>query len=670
MPGGWFDMVSMGRLLAGLGLVGLWGWAGWALLAPFSPLAARARWLAGWGVGAGIYLVLLNGLAHGLPWPWAMGVAAGLLAGLTVPQLRRGTWRAWLRTLGRVKGWLALALLGWGIAFGIEVGLLLFDESMHLTLISTLAAGYFPPHNAVWPGHTIPYHYAFSLLAAVLARVVGLFPWTAYDLTKGLVWVYALGLAAWFASTRLTRGWARLAWVATFAFAGGARYLLLLVPRPGLRMLEQHVALWGPRLTRALLDPAPWGDLGPPWGWPFAFLNGIRYPGVMTAHAGPQMFAFVLLLLLWALLPRARGWAAFGVLAALAGLLALAWEVAYVLLWLGAVVYGLGRCRGAGRPGLSRAWWRACWAQPWLRVLALSAPLALLQGGVLTHFVRAALTATASSVGPAAFQLRWPPAVLSAQWGPLPLTNPWAWPFILVELGPTVLLAPWVVRWAWRASPQPAVDGPLAGAAAIGLALPVFVRYHVDHDTARIAGFGVWVVNLLLVMVLVTWVAQGRRRRARLASGALALVWLPGVVIAALQLSALQRPRLALHITPVDATLAREVWNALPRDALVFDPLGWPVVVVTGRPTWYGRWFHDPFPEHQALAARPELPALRALGFTHVYVRAEWLEALPADLAVELFDHPCTRVVAQAPEGQPTRWLLEIRACAAGARRP
>ncbi|NPA06316.1 MAG: hypothetical protein GXO54_02810 [Chloroflexi bacterium] len=670
MLSGWFYDFSIMRLAAGLGLMALWAWAGWALLAPFAHLSTRSRWLAGWGVGMGVYLVLLNGLAYGLPWLWAIWVAAALLAGLTVPQLRRGTWRAWLRTTWQLKGWLILALLIWGIAFGVELGLLLFDEYMHLTLISTLAAGYFPPHNAVWPGQTIPYHYAFSLLAAVLARVVGLLPWTAYDLTKALVWTYALGLAMWFAFTRLTRWWARVAWGATFAFAGGARYLLLLVPRPGLRMLDQHVDLLGPRLIRALLDPAPWGDLGPPWGWPFAFLNGIRYPGVMTAHAGPQMFAFVLLLLLWALLPRARGWVGFGVLAALAGLLALAWEVAYVLLWLGAAVYGLGRCRGAGRLGLSRAWWRACWAQPWLRVLALSAPLALLQGGVLTHFVRAALTATASGVGPSAFQLRWPPAVLSAQWGPLPLTNLWAWPFILVELGPTVLFAPWVVRWAWRASPQAAVDGPFAWSAIFGLVLPVFVRYQSDHAFARVAGFGVWVVNLLLVMALVTWVAQGRRRRVQLASVALALVWLPGVVIAALQLSALQRPRLGQHITLADAAIAREVWNALPRDALVFDPLGWPVVVVTGRPTWYGRWFHDPFPEHQALVARPELPALRALGFTHVYVRAQWLETLPADLVAELFEHPCTRVVAQAPEDQPTRWLLEIRACSGATRYP
>ena len=93
---------------------------------------------------------------------------------------------------------------------------------------------------------------------------------------------------------RLTRRWfAACLSAAALAFAGGASWLLLLLPMPWVRALSGEVNLIGsasssaPSLAEALISPWKIDGAGP-IAFPFAFYSGINQPYVMlyTGIAG------------------------------------------------------------------------------------------------------------------------------------------------------------------------------------------------------------------------------------------------------------------------------------------------------------------------------------------------------------------------------------------------
>ena len=86
-------------------------------------------------------------------------------------------------------------------------------------------------------------------------------------------------------------------------FAGGARWLLLLLPQPILQLISNQITLIGsasvtaPDLLRAMLSN--WKiDGNGPIPFPFAFHSGIFQSYVMNGYTGISGMAFIIVLLL------------------------------------------------------------------------------------------------------------------------------------------------------------------------------------------------------------------------------------------------------------------------------------------------------------------------------------------------------------------------------------
>ena len=151
---------------------------------------------------------------------------------------------------------------------------------------------------------------AIQVFAASLVRLVNFFPWSAWDVSRALAIGFTLVLG-WIWVRKVT-GSRLAAWLGTFlfTFAGGARWLLLLLPTPWLNWVSQSVNLintgldTAPTLTQAL--HSSWViEGGGPVAFPFAFHNGIFVPvffNLGSTGALPFMTVFLLLLLL----PRGR----------------------------------------------------------------------------------------------------------------------------------------------------------------------------------------------------------------------------------------------------------------------------------------------------------------------------------------------------------------------------
>ncbi|HSO27266.1 MAG TPA: hypothetical protein VLS48_04300 [Anaerolineales bacterium] len=105
-------------------------------------------------------------------------------------------------------------------------------------------------------------------------------------------------------------------------------------------------------------------------------------------------------------------------------------------------------------------------------------------------------------------------------------------------------------------------------------------------------------------------------------------------------------------------------WNRLEPDAQIFDPIPYRSITLFGRTAGrVGASLHAPFPEWEALLARPEPTILAAAGYHYVYLdRESWQALEPAQR--QAFLAPCVRPVAEAAGvDRDFRRLLDIRAC-------
>ena len=641
----------------------LW-WAGGGLLVTHTfRLRARERLLTGLALGLLLFIVFADLLANLLPvaaalWGGALAVlAAGLLA----------AWRSPRRPLVSredLRGWphmLAFAAL---LALFIQInrGLALFDDYHNLPLVSLMAAGDVPPHFYLDPSQRLAYHYGLHIFAAGLVRLGGFYPWAAFDAAKAVSMALALGLA-WLWLARVVRpALARLAGVSLVLLGGGARWLLLLLPAKlviragaGLQPLGTTAAM-GADLSTML--GRFWNTQGGgPIPFPFAFINGI-FPPLNFALGGggalPQMTVVLLLLL-----ARRRWRPSTGLVYGLAlASLALTGEHLFALLWAGFLAASLlGR-----RPPVRFAGWG------W--VLWPSLAFALLGGGVITEVARslvARLVGTASSsFGFAGFSLRWPPALLSGHLGPLSLFSPGQILIALAEVGPVVLLAPWVTRHAWRRLRwgNPVYFG-MAAAALAGFIAPIFIRYGVERDIARLAGSALFIWMLLAIPLAWLALRRGRRAAQPLAGVGFAVTMLAGTVLFAIQLVALPYPQSSYFVTSADVTMSRQYWDRLEPGARVLDSIPYRAVTLFGRSAGAAHFdIYTPRPEFIQLLARPDPAAVARSGYDYIYLDGKWLEAL-SDEQRRALQGPCVRQLAQ--EGvrseRSFRRIIDVSGC-------
>ncbi|HEX8992345.1 MAG TPA: hypothetical protein VF784_11765 [Anaerolineales bacterium] len=646
----------------------LWAAGGWLLVRALFRLRSGEVELVGLATGLILEIWLSNLLAHALSIAVASWLAALLLcaAGGAAAVMSRerlrwySTWQQWF-LLGSL--FLIFTLIGRGLG--------IFDDYQNLPTVSLMATGDVPPHFALNPALNFGYHYFLLLFAAQLMRLGGIFPWTALDVARGLMMALPLMLAGLWAF-RVTRSQLAAALTtAMLAFAGGARWLLLLFPQSWLQRISDNITLIGSASTSASsLGPAMLGnwkiDGAGPIPFPFAFYTGINQPFVM-AYTGISGSGILILLVLLLIVGRARRWTAALITGGLIAALAIANEIALLLLVLGF--------------GIVIAVWLAqhrSWRLPrelvwWIAVLAVSGVIALLQGGLLTEIVRSRLFPAGGQVGyfDTSLSFVWPPAIVSAHLGSLSLVNPWQLIPGLLEIGPIVLVTPLIIVWAQKSYRRGNWYECALIAASAGMLVAVFVQFKGPLFTATPRLMSGWFFVCILYAVPLLWVwarKRGGQLQSVLALGGLVTCF-AGLLLFGIQLLAIQRPVLATFITPLDAKMSQNYWNRLRPGGLIFDPEQFRAPTVFGRftvssPTWY-----TTDPQWQALKAAPSPHALRSAGFDYVYINKDYWDGLTPAMQSS-FSIPCVKQIAEVvgihslqDYSKDYRRLLDIRTC-------
>jgi hypothetical protein len=685
----WYRDGNFLSLLPWLATMAVVWLAGWLLATHAFRLQARERLIVGLGLGLVLYTWLANLLGH-----WLSPELTFILPALLL--LPIGGWLAW-RSQRRHEGpwldredlkawpWLLAGLILVYIFLLWSKGLTLFDEHKNLSLISIIGNGDIPPH--FFPNYPLNfiYHYGFHFVGASLMRLGGLLPWSAFDASKALLWGLMLLLAGLLGRRYVGRAWGGWVTAAVVALAAGTRYLLLLLP-PGFLLQADKViqlqgtsALIGKPFSEALSSPWP-VDGGPPLPYMFGFLNGIMDPMVM-AHQGPNIFAVLILLLVWLLVSRQAGRRSFLLLAAVFSTWALAWETTYALFLLGLGAFTVITYWRNGNLNLPQF-------TPVLAAAALSLPIVLMQGGTLTELARdfvfgiegpgllQGAGAWINILNPApvlkegfdvlGFSLRWPPAILSAHLGALNIFSPVQLIVGLFELGPVILFAPAISRWAWRrARAGDWLPGALTSAAWLGLLIPIFFQYQSDRDISRLSWQALLTWTILLVFVIADRAFSWRPWLRKAAMAALGLMVFGGLVIAGTQFSAAATTKLGDGYNELDAAIAAQVWGRLPESAKVFGPMG-STTVLTGHLS--GQLLSEPGPADvwHTLMTTPTLELLVSEGYDFAYIDSRWWQNLdPGVQAAAGLDAVCVETLAEVWDNSHVnfRRMLDLRSC-------
>jgi hypothetical protein len=643
---------------------------GWLIASHAFKLKSRERVIVGFGLGLALTLWLSNLLGRWLPPQIAFWGAAGLvlLLGLlsTIwsdqPFLDKKDLQAWPLLLFFMGITLLFTLMGRGLG--------IFDDRKNLSIISTMAAGDIPPHFYMNSGFLFKYHYGFQLFGASLMRVGGLFPWSAFDLSKGITAGLAITLAylwGWRVTYRKLGG-VITAFVLTFA--SGGRWLLTLLPSSVLSRAGAQLTLWGsgaqsaPDLLQGL--SSSWIiEGGPPVPIPFAFVNGILQPFILYLQAGPKSLALVLLLLLLLIFRRRVNRFSVLVLTLLLAMWGLTAEAEFVLFALGLFTAFI----------VLRAWraepvWRSE-LRTGMIMLVLASVLIIFQGGTITETVRGIILPAeetlAGIAGPSVgFSLRFPPAIVSAHLGELRVTNPGELLIGLMEIGPVLLLLPLIawasIRWARRGR---FLYLAIAISTFFGIVIPLFLSYEVDRDITRLTYYALmgWILLSVPLLAMLWNFNRPNWIRAVIVTS-VALVVFGGLVVMGSLFAAIPQAVFADEIAPVDAAMTRLVWNELEPGAEVLDSRGWRVVPITGRLTRSAVDSYAELGSWADLVAFPDVHQVSDAGYRYIYVDEFWWDSMPEN-ARESYEESCVKVIQELHDNAAngSRWLFDIREC-------
>ena len=637
-------LLSELQILPLLFLFLLWGAGGWLMTLRWFDLEPHERGFIGFGIGLVVANWLGNFTARVLPMSIAFWASAFLTLALGVvsawplqrdlfPPRLKPRWSHWLAFIA------AVLVFTW-----IGRGLGMLDDFQNLPLSSLMATGDIPPHLPGSPETRFGYHYFLILLGVQFMRVASAAPWTALDLARGLTLALSMvfaGLLAW----RLTRNPA-VAWTSAifFAFAGGTRWLLLLLPGSLLNRISDGLTLigsgsvTGENLVEAL--SRTWEVAGSgPIAFPFAFVNGVNAPALMT-HNGYGLLPAVILILLLLLGSRGRTWQAGIPLTILLASLALANEVDFVILYLGVILVAIVWMiqNKTIRPPQS-AWF-------WVVIVFVAGILALIQGGLATEAIYQRLypsTAQSDTYFELGFSLV-PPAVISSHLGKLSIFNPVQLLAALFEIGPMILVLPLVLIWGYKALREERWIEAALVASAIPSLLSIFVEYSGNAGitaTTRLLSNLFFICRVLAVPLVWLWLQNQAewKRGVTYALGSAAM--LGGVLLFAIELIAIPRPVYGEFVSDMDARFYEEYWDRLsPPTAWVLDPLP------SRAPTLFGRQSNSIVhwgvqqPEYLELLGNPDPYRLNAAGYSYVYADKEYWKFYAGQL-----EQPCVDVL-------------------------
>ena len=666
-------MLFLGWLATAAG----WTFGGWLIATHAFRLEERERLLVGFGIGMVMYLWFINLLGHWIEATTTFITAAFLVIGIGIafawkadrPLIHRSDLRVW--------PWIVVGLILTALFAQIARGMGIFDEPKNLSIVSTMAAGDIPPHHYLNSTVFFAYHYGFQLFGASLMRLGGLLPWSAFDLSKAIAGAYLFLMLALLAKRYLNIPWAGFLVAGIMAFVTGTRFLLFLVPSGLMTQIDALIRVRSPDvvvgmpLSQALYQGVVLDD-GPPAPFLFASMGGFGWPLVMALHIGPGVFSFIIILLVWMLAPRMKVKGAIVVLMILFSLWAIVWESSYGLFLIAGLLMAI-----------ITLWTQRRSTEQWVRwtiiALLLSIPFAVLQGGTITEAIRKIVfglgsTASAVSSEPASlggFSLRWPPAVYSKHLGSMEIFSLRELFVAIIELGPVVLLLPWITWWSWkRYRLGDWILGTAVMSAWLGFLLPIFFSYEYDRDIVRFTEHALWIWSLILVIMIFDVISSQNRVLKFLSISGIALMIFGGLEITGPLLSAASQSMLSEEgIIALDSAMAKDVWDRLPPESEVFDAFPWRATMISGRLTRVVRgnmsYDYGRSKEWESLRQDPSVERLLDNGFSYVYIDENWWNGL-SDASRTSLSAPCVQVVTEYVDSERGgfRRLINLDKCA------
>lgn len=647
-----------------------WFLGGWLITSHAFKIEGNKRLIVGFGLGLIVNLWLINLVGHWIAPPLAYHLSAliVLLVGL-IFSIKSGEPLFYPAV---VKVWPILILWAGVFIYSLmlERGLKIFDDQLQLPAISVIANGGFPPKYFLNASSQFAYHYGFQILAASLMRIGGMFPWSASDFAKALIWSYSLILLGLIIHRYIKNIWKTIVAVVIFTFLGNTRYLLMLLPANVLQTFDGSIGFLGVStsmnapFSKALF--MPWDVVpGPPTPYIFGFQSGI-YASYHMYHSGQLPLALVLVFLIWLLYKETKTWKSIPFLAILLSYLALTYESAYALIAASFVLLFILQ-------KIKRKAGRLDFLNPLLMALFISIPFAFLQGGSLLSLIQSAFfkflgnqpQVSVHNLTEQVISINWPPSIFSTNFGDLSLFDPRQLMVGLLDIGPILFFVPILTKWAWiKFMAGEWMVGSLATCSLMGFLTATFLRYNPSRDAITRFSELVIVFWYVFFVILIFEPKNGLKKIVQIfAILCLVLVSVSGAANFLTQLSAIPKPVLSDHITSLDARISSQTWGRLPNDEIIFDPNPFDgrASVVTGLPTVVWE-YRQVLPFWQELYDNPSLKGILQNKYRYVYIDERWWAGLTESQKASL-SNPCIRVVAEAATDNEFRRLLNLEQC-------
>lgn len=651
----------------------LWGLGGLLIVSAGFHLKSREKLVAGLAAGFVLFIELGNLLVRILPFKTAYWLSAGLLAAVGVGLAVWARIKTGYKLRVQVVWSLALALVGLLLVFILILrGLAIFDDYYQLPLISVMATGDIPPHFYLNSALRLPYHYGLQVFAASLVRMGGLYPWSAWDISRAIVLAFAPVLG-WLWIRRETNS-SLAAWLGAILllFGGGSRWLLLFVPQSILNAISpgMHMDLGGLAAGGNLLSnlTSPWPvEGGGPFPFPYAFASGILEPLNMNLGATGALWEMTVLLLLLLIRRRKGAIIAPLVIGLLVANLALSAEQVFVIAVAGmlmAIVLNSLLRRAQRNP------FRWATLLEWGIPLGIGVLLAVIQGGFISDGFFSLIARLRGQPYPLVttdfqgFGFRWPLAMPSGHFGPLSLFNVGQVGVLLAEAGPALLLLPIVILSTLRKLPGTcSLPQGLALGSLLSFFFPIFFRYGLDFDITRLVGAALWLWYALSFPVVWRWLKNARKGFRFLAAGWYAVAIYTGLVMFAVQLISIPVPQTTYYLQFKEPYFSRAYWNRLEKSAQILDDFPERAVMLFGRASFAG---NDVYARSQAwkdLIADPDPVKVASAGYSYVYMDGEWWERLTPEQRTA-YKAPCVHLVdEQTYVNHSFRKLLDVKTC-------
>jgi hypothetical protein len=668
----WSRTGSIIEILSFLIICALWAMGGVLIASHTFHLKSREKLISGLATGFLLFIILSNLLAHVLPLTAAFWTATAIvfLVGIGLAVASRKSLRSQLRIL---ENWPQLLVLGLVVLIFTLIlrSLAIFDDYYHLPMISVMATGDIPPHFYLDPSLHLPYHYGLQIFAASMVRLGGFFPWSAWDISRAIVFGLAVMLA-WLWIRRLTRHQLP-AYLGTvlLVLGGGMRWILLFFPKPLLDHMGANLQMdisgmtAGGNLVTALTNRWPM-DGGGPFPFPYAFASGILEPLNMQLGATGAMWEMTILLLLLIWKPRKSSVIGIASISLILASLALSSENVYALVVAGMVIILAISLIRTRRQHRTVSFSLITWGVP----LVVSGILALFQGGYITGgfmSIVAQLTGGSYPMVTTDFQgfsLRWPPAVPSGHFGPLSLLDPGQIVIMVAEAGLALVLLPMAIfYWLRKLRTANRLPQALAVGAVISLLFPVFFRYGLDFDITRLVGASLWLGFALAFPVLWLWLVnakQGYRLAAGIGYG---IAILAGVVMLAVEFIAMPTAQTTYYLQYQESDFSKPYWNKLEKDAQILDSIPERAVLLFGRASYAAEDVYQRSPAWKALIADSNPTKVAAAGYSYIYMDDVWWQEISPQIQTA-YSQPCVKLIEEMKlaRGQDRR-LYNIKDC-------